>query len=128
MQGVYSALLPVIVVYVYLCFVPMFTSAPTRAPQIVSVTAVNSTTLLVTWRAVPKKYLHGKLTKYIVKYRSETDSGYKDHEVMPPVESATLTGLRQQTEYSVRVLAFTVDAGVLSEAVNGSTKGIYMSL
>ena len=109
-------------------FLFFFTSAPSQAPQNVSVTAVNSTTLLVTWRPVPIEYLHGKLTKYIVKYRSDTDSGDTDHDVTPPVENATLTGLRQQTEYSVRVLAFTVDAGVLSEAVNGSTKGIYMSL
>ena len=117
-----------LLLFTFIYVLLLFTTAPSQAPQNVSVTAVDSTTLLVTWRPVPIEYLHGKLDKYIVKYRSETDSGYTDHEVRPPVENATLTGLRQQTEYSVQVLAFTVKAGVLSEAVNGSTKGIYVSL
>ena len=109
----------------HFCLTSYFT-APSKGPNISSITAIRTTTLEVKWTKVAPEYLHGKLRKYVVKYKSE--KGEKSVDVDPPVESVNLTGLGQNTKYDINVRAVTIKNGVYGPTKTGTTGSEYKSL
>ena len=109
----------------HFCLTSYFT-APSKGPNISSITPIGTTTLEVKWTKVALEYLHGELRKYVVKYKSEKKEN--SSVVDPPVESVNLTGLEQNTEYDISVLAVTIENGKDGPTKTGTTGSEYKSL
>ena len=64
----------------------------------------------MTWGEVPKGFIHGILRGYRVFYRRTDDeeSYYLNSTTEPTERKLHITGLKKFTEYSVKVLAFTI--------------------
>ena len=83
---------------------------------------LNSTTILVEWEPLDNHYVHGILTKYVIRYSDGKKTSEKT--VARSRLEAVVNGLRQSTTYSFRVLAATVKGnGPPSEPKSATTKG-----
>lgn len=101
-----------------------FVAAPSAAPLLSNVTALNSTSVLVEWELVPKESRNGIITKYTIYYRDELKKAEGTMVVKPPNKTAIINGLRQQAEYSFWIVAATSKGdGPLSNAVKATTDG-----
>ena len=97
-------------------------AVPSKAPVLTIVTVLNSTSVEVEWQPVPEEFRHGIITKYVIFYTVEKETGEK--EVAASLLKAVVNGLRQSTTYSFRVQAATVKgAGPASSPKNATTKG-----
>ena len=106
--------------------------APTEAPGSVNVTAINASTISVSWTKPNKSVLHGNLVRYEVEYRrvecnesdpvSVIDGSWKSVEVTDALESTEIGSLVFWSCYEVRVRAVTVGNGTYSELVQVRTK------
>ena len=92
-----------------------FLSAPTAAPESVTIPSVTSSTITVQWGMVPCIHQNGPITGYSVRYgvmgsgssQTETVSGASETET-------TISDLISSTTYDVQVAA-----------VNGNGTGVY---
>lgn len=101
-----------------------FIAAPSAAPLLSNVTALNSTSVLVEWERVPKESRNGIIAKYTIYYRDELKKAEGTVVVKPPNKTAIINGLRQQAEYSFWIVAATSKGdGPLSNAVKATTDG-----
>ena len=83
---------------------------------------LNSTSVKVEWRLVPEKYRRGIITKYVISYKAEEETGKTEEPAS--VEETVVNGLRQSTTYSFSVWAETVKgAGPKSLPKNVTTLG-----
>ncbi|XP_070580081.1 protein sidekick-2-like isoform X2 [Ptychodera flava] len=94
-------------------------SAPTAGPDNVTATAVDSTTIRVTWDAVPPSDQNGQLLGYKVRY-CESGAIPDECEFLDTENNASrnadLTDLRKYVQYDIQVLAYTrIGDGQLSE-------------
>ena len=83
---------------------------------------LNSTSIRVKWEPLDNLYVHGNLTKYVIRY----SDGKKANEkiVASSRLQAVVNGLRQSTTYSFRILAATVKGnGPASEPKSATTEG-----
>lgn len=49
----------------------LYIAEPSQAPVLTAVTVLNSTSIQVEWKQVPKEYRHGIITKYVILYKDE---------------------------------------------------------
>ncbi|RMX41265.1 hypothetical protein pdam_00012375, partial [Pocillopora damicornis] len=91
-------------------FVSTDEDIPSLPPSKVTAHNTSSTSLLMTWGEVPKGFIHGILRGYRVFYRRTDDeeSYYLNSTTEPTERKLHITGLKKFTEYSVKVLAFTI--------------------
>ena len=101
-----------------------FVAAPSAAPLLSNVTALNSTSVLVEWERVPKESRNGIITKYTIYYKDELKKAEGTMVVKPPNKTAIINGLRQQAEYSFWIVAATSKGnGPLSNMIKATTDG-----
>ena len=109
--------------------------APSRPPSNVSSEAPSPSSLRLSWKPVDKQHLNGILRAYVITYfetKSPDDSrqnitipvtsGRKRRAISDPSSpSFELDGLKAFTDYTVQVMAYTVDYGVPSLQLNVTT-------
>ena len=109
--------------------------APSRPPSNVSSEAPSPSSLRLSWKPVDKQHLNGILRAYVITYfetKSLDDSrknvtipvtsGRKRRAISDPSSpSFELDGLKAFTDYTVQVMAYTVDYGVPSLQLNVTT-------
>ena len=80
---------------------------PDGAPQ--NITAVNktSTSILVTWDEVPNDRRHGLILNYEVGWTSTASYVTNSKEVQASTQYLEITGLEQNTNYTITVMAST---------------------
>ena len=93
---------------IFLCL--LYISVPSLPPSKVTAHNTSSTSLQMTWGEVPKGFIHGILRGYRVFHRRTDDeeSYYLNSTTEPTELKLHITGLKKFTEYSVKVLAFTM--------------------
>jgi len=97
-------------------------AVPSRAPALTLVTVLSSTSVEVEWQPIAEEFRHGIITKYVIFYTVEKETGEK--EVAASLLKAVVNGLRQSTTYSFRVQASTVKGvGPVSSLRNATTEG-----
>ncbi|XP_074627543.1 uncharacterized protein LOC141885641 [Acropora palmata] len=110
-------------------------AAPSRPPSNVSSEAPSPSSLRLSWKPVDKQHLNGILRAYVITYfetKSPDDSrqnitipvtsGRKRRAISNPSSpSFELDGLKAFTDYTVQVMAYTVDYGVPSLQLNVTT-------
>ena len=84
-----------------------FVAGPSAAPLLVSVTVLNSTSVMMEWESVPKEYRNGIITKYTIYYKDELKKAEGTRVVIPPNKTVIINGLRQKAEYLFWILAAT---------------------
>ena len=100
----------------------MYVAVPSRAPELTSVSVLNSTSVRVEWKKVSEAFTHGIITKYVIFYTDGIDT--RNKEVPASLLEAVINGLRQSTEYSFQVTAETVKGpGPKSDPKNATTEG-----
>ncbi|XP_041942102.1 protein sidekick-1 isoform X2 [Alosa sapidissima] len=84
-------------------------SVPSGAPENVTVEAVSSTRILVTWSPVPEQEQNGNILGYKVLYKEkDSDSEAQVQAVKGNLtQSVLLRNLRKYVQYQIQVLAFT---------------------
>ena len=88
-----------------------------------SVSAKNSTSVLVEWESIPEVSIHGILTKYVI-YYNHSGEEEQNKDISPNKEQAVISGLKASTEYSFRVSAATMKGiGPRSVLKLATTKG-----
>jgi len=106
---------------------------PTEAPNITAASHTSSTSLKITWSAVTSGLNGASLGGYVLFYK-ETQLKYSQNiQVKVPLDTLTaeVKGLKKYTNYTVRVLAYTVNGnGVASQPIVIATDedGMYMVL
>lgn len=86
-----------------LCFI---SSAPSRAPDLVTAYNTSSTSLVVKWSHVQRQYFQGKPIGYmIIYYPVGLQSDLNFVSVKDTTNTATLTELNVYTEYAIKVSA-----------------------
>ena len=109
--------------------------APSHPPSNVSSEAPSPSSLRLSWKPVDKQHLNGILRAYVITYfetKSPDDSrqnitipvtsGRKRRPISDPSSpSFELDGLKAFTDYTVQVMAYTVDYGVPSLQLNVTT-------
>ena len=100
--------------------------APTAAPSIVSVAALNSSSILFSWSKPNKSVLHGILRRYDLEYRrilcNESDpvsvlvNSWVQKEIEYTYSSLVISGLVFWSCYELRVRAVTIGEGPFSDA------------
>ncbi|ELU15655.1 hypothetical protein CAPTEDRAFT_52109, partial [Capitella teleta] len=84
-------------------------AAPTAGPSNITASAVNSTSIYLTWGEVPKRHQNGLIRGYKVKY-SSVQENIGDSEVViesNQVFEVYLTDLRKYVWYDLQLLAYT---------------------
>ena len=96
-----------------------------NGPYIIAANSSNSTTLLVNWTEVSSFYLNGIFQGYKLLYRETDNSSYTKYKAEVVYGNHTeflITELRPLTNYTIRVLAFTLSGdGLLSDSVIAAT-------
>ena len=109
--------------------------APSRPPSNVASEAPSPSSLRLSWKPVDKQHLNGILRAYVITYfetKSPDDTrnnitisvtnGRKRRAIADPSSpSFELDGLKVFTDYTVQVMAYTVDYGVPSQQMNFTT-------
>ena len=109
--------------------------APSRPPSSVASEAPSPSSLRLSWKPVDKQHLNGILRAYVITYfetKSPDDTrnnitisltnGRKRRAIADPSSpSFELDGLKAFTDYTVQVMAYTVDYGVPSQQINVTT-------
>ncbi len=85
-------------------------TAPRAAPQALSLTALTSTSLNVSWEAPPSQDQQGIITNYTVYYQTEQDMSLSQS-ITVSVLYVELTELEKFTVYNVSVSASTIVGG-----------------
>ena len=112
-----------------------FLSAPSRPPSNLTGQAPSSSSLTLAWKPVDVQHINGILRAYVVNYWITLFPDTTRENVTIPVTSGRtkralsdssspsfeLSGLKKYTEYTIQVIAFTVDYGVPGLEVNLTT-------
>ena len=96
-----------------------FTSAPSRQPQNVQLSALSSTSILITWSPPPVDDQNGVITGYLINL-TEADTGTVLH-MTSRTTSLTATSLHPYYMYEVVVAAVTVAVGPYSQPAQITT-------
>ena len=121
--------------FVFVLKIVILLLAPSRPPSNVSSEAPSPSSLRLSWKPVDKQHLNGILRAYVITYfetKSPDDSrqnitipvtsGRKRRAISNPSSpSFELDGLKAFTDYTVQVMAYTVDYGVPSLQLNVTT-------
>ena len=91
-------------------------SAPSRAPDLVTAHNTSSTSLVVKWSHVPRQYFDGKPIGYNIHYVCRADKDIKIVSVSSATNTITLSNLHVYSMYYVAV------AAVNSEGEGPATK------
>ena len=107
----------------------MFNSLePSASPEGVTGHNSSSTSILVQWNDVKQDDQNGNITGYKVMYKALPSGSDETETVNASVKQLNITGLNEFTDYSIRVLAFTVKGdGPLSSAITVRTDEDSMS-
>ena len=90
--------------------------AYTGAPQLVTVTQVNSTTVTVFWSKVQYFNGSGTVTHYLVQYQSMCGGAMENVTTVDLVQTVNISGLTPNTGYTFQVAAVNVNgAGPFSK-------------
>ena len=81
---------------------------PDGAPQNVRGQAINSTSISVSWQPVQSEKQNGIITKYTIRYQSQTENHNGEEVTGADVRSVNITGLREYVFYDITVFASTV--------------------
>lgn len=98
---------------------PPLPSAPSAPPQEVHLLSLSSTSIKVSWVALPKDSHHGEIVRYSLAYQALTGDNVECHQVTgigADVTSYVLEELEKWTEYLVWVRAHT-DVGPSPESL-----------
>ena len=82
-------------------------SEPDSAPQNVKGQNTSSTSISVSWEAVPADLQNGIITGYNIAYQSQTENDNGVVETGPNDLQTNLTGLKEFVKYNISVVAFT---------------------
>ena len=100
----------------------LYVAEPSKAPVLIAVTVLSSTSIEVEWEPVSRELIHGIITKYVILYTDENDTREKG--VPASARRAVVNGLRHSTVYSFQILAATVKGnGPPSAPKSAVTKG-----
>lgn len=94
--------------------------APVCSPTLVSVLNVSSTSISVTWTPLPRgKCRNGVIRGYKIHYNNTRTGESLIMKINDNVTTAVnITGLSKYTEYSFRILGYTVKDGPLSNELS----------
>ena len=81
---------------------------PSQYPPNIELMNTSSTSLNVSWKAIPPEQVHGILRGYGIFYRAEHVHVWNNFTVLPNVYSLELTGLRKYQKYYMQVAGLTV--------------------
>ena len=94
------------------------------APQLLTVTPVNSTTVSVSWSGVQCFNGSGVVTHYLVQHQSLCGGAVQNVTTYGPVQTVNISGLTPNTGYTFQVAAASVNkTGPFSETI--TLGGIY---
>ena len=85
----------------------LFVAVPSAAPEITSVEALNSTSVLVKWQVVAEDQRNGIIIHYTIHYEDTRDRKKDTKTVQAPALNVIINGLRQKAEYTFSILAAT---------------------
>ena len=96
---------------------------PSIAPENVAALSTTSTSIFLTWNAVPSNQRNGNILGYKVNFtlQSKFDDRKSTEEVSVAMAYVNLTGLRKSRKYSITVSAFN-ECGDGPRSVNLSVK------
>ena len=95
---------------------------PSASPEGVTGHNSSSTSILVQWNDVKQDEQNGNITGYKVMYKALPSGSDETETVNAPTKQLNISGLNEFTDYSIRVLAFTVKGdGPLSSAITVRT-------
>ena len=83
-------------------------SEPDGTPQNVKGQNISSTSILVTWDAVPADQQNGIITGYNITFKSQTENDDGNVQVNGSVRQTELTNLKEYVNYNITVFASTV--------------------
>ena len=87
-------------------------------------TVLNSTSVLLKWKPVPRAYQNGIIRSYTIHFRDVEKKENGSVTVKAPAVNATVNGLRQKAEYLFWIVAATsVGDGPSSVSETATTKG-----
>lgn len=87
-------------------FIPFFLSAPSRAPDLVSVQMLDSTSLMVKWSPLREEHFRGKPVGYYITYfPSDSGSDINFVNIYFASNSTILANLTAYTMYVINVSA-----------------------
>ena len=81
---------------------------PSQHPPNIEVVNTSSTSLNISWDAIPPQHVHGNLRGYGIFYRAEHVHVWNNLTVLPDVHSLEFTGLRKYQKYYIQVAGLTV--------------------
>jgi hypothetical protein len=81
---------------------------PSEHPPDIQVTNTSSTSLNISWEAIPPQHIHGILRGYGIFYRPVHVHTWNNLTVLPDVYGLELTGLRKYHKYYIQVAGLTV--------------------
>lgn len=97
---------------------------PSSAPTITVVMVLNSTSVLLEWKAVAVESRLGIITQYTIHYKDVEKEKEGTIVVKAPVLRAIINGLRQQAEYTFWIFAATSKGnGPASNSKKATTAG-----
>ena len=82
-------------------------SEPDGAPQNLKGQNTSSTSISVSWEALPADLQNGIITGYNIAYQSQAENGNGVVEAGPNDLQTNLTGLKEFVKYNISVVAFT---------------------
>ena len=101
---------------------------PSASPEGVTGHNSSSTSILVQWNDVKQDEQNGNITGYKVMYKALPSGSDETETVNASTKQLNISGLNEFTDYSIRVLAFTVIGdGPLSSAITVRTDEDSMS-
>ncbi|XP_048579478.1 receptor-type tyrosine-protein phosphatase S isoform X6 [Nematostella vectensis] len=95
--------------------------APDCAPTSLSTTVMTSTSIRVTWSALPGTCTNGIVRKYVISYHKNGGSD-ETTEINAPRTSFDISDLEKYTEYTIKVCGYTVKHGPWNTPVVARTK------
>ena len=99
-------------------------SEPSGSPKFVEVKALNGTSILVRWSRVDEDSRNGIITRYAVHYEDVEKQNERTVDILAPATETIITGLRQKTKYSFKILAATSKGdGPYSNTTEEETEG-----
>jgi hypothetical protein len=113
-----------VIIYQYFYLPVILSPAPDCSPTLQSTQALTSTSIRVTWAALPNtKCRNGILRGYKVLYRKSSGGSTVTSNIdNPNTLSKDLNFLEKYTRYRFQVLGFTVKDGPLSNAMEKTTQ------
>jgi hypothetical protein len=81
---------------------------PSQPPLNIKVENTSSTSVNISWEAIPPQHIHGILQGYGIFYRADHVHVWTNLTLLPDVYSLELTGLRKYQKYYLQVAGLTV--------------------